>query len=316
MPRITAVPLDFQNKRPVSLPLKGPKSRLTEQCLRVLFWGICLSLGAFAKWAPAQDVRVYTSVTDLSQATEHSRSASHSLTLFHAGKVYSYMDAIGEVVIFEPDHHRFILLAKDYTATEVPFAQLNHFLDTAARQTRNTIQDLVVRDDETASRLAAALRFQLNPRFDVSYDSSNRRLTMRANPDEGRPGTANDSTEFIHYRVQTARLDSSETVRDYLEYADWAIRLNYVRTPQSAYPESRLKLNTILKEKQLLPTRVELTMHLEQPIRLRADHQYEWNLQSVDRQLISRWERTLHSDQVRWVNFHEYQQHLLDRPNQ
>jgi hypothetical protein len=282
--------------------------------LCILFWGLSLWL-----WdAPAigQDLRVYTSVTNLSQSAENTRTASHNLALFHAGKVYSYMDDIGELVVFEPDHHRFILLAKDYTATEVPFSQLNHFLETAARQTRNTIQDLVVRNDEKAAHLAAALRFQLDPRFEVSYDPSRRRLTMQGKPAETHSSRSSDSTEFLSYQVQTARVESAESVREYLNYTDWAVRLNYVRTPQSAFPESRIKLNEFLREKELLPTRVELTMQLDQPVRLRADHQYEWSLQPVDRQLISRWERTLHSDQVRWVNFHEYQQQLLARRGQ
>lgn len=246
---------------------------------------------------PAQDLRVYTSVTELAQAPEQQRVISHSLTLFHAGRVYNYIDQVGEVVIFEPAHHRFIILGNDFTATEVPFSELNHFLETARKEAAQYIGELEARNNPDSDKLAAALRFQLNPEFLKSSHENAKRLSLQGSS--------------LTYHVETAEAESPELVRQYLNYADWAARLNYVLHPHSAYPAGRLQLNAELRERGRLPTRVELTMHLQQTVRLRAAHQYDWKLQSVDRKHISHWERTLQSNRVRWMTFHEYQQHLV-----
>ena len=42
-----------------------------------------------------------------------------ALTLFHAGRVYDYMEELGEVVILEPVHNRFTVLGPNYLAARV-----------------------------------------------------------------------------------------------------------------------------------------------------------------------------------------------------
>lgn len=257
---------------------------------------LCLVLIAItlkAKSATAQDMRVYTSVSDVSQEAEP-RSISHSLTLFHAGKVYDYMKETGEVVIFEPVHHRFVILSKDFTATEVPFSELNHFLESARTDSLNYLSKLKVEENANAARLDALVRFQLSPEFQEQQDTAKQSLEL--------------SSDHLNYNVKTAKIDSPQFVRQYLDYADWAARLNFVLHPNSTFPEARLKLNDSLRRLELLPTQVDLQLQMAEPVRLRAEHQFGWEFLSIDRTHISQWERSLRSDKVRWLPFQQYQQ--------
>jgi len=242
----------------------------------------------------AEDLRVYTSVYDISQSENEPKRISDSLTLFHAGKVYDYMEGVGEVVIFEPAHHRFIIL-RDFTATEVSFSELNHFLESAKVKAEEYIGELSVINDPNATKTAAAVRFQLAPQFQTKFDAG--LLTMQGG--------------YMNYLVKSASAESDNALNQYLEYADWASRLNYVLHNRSAFPASRLKLNEELRKHRALPTRVELTMQQDRTYHLRADHKFEWKIQTLDKQLITHWERVLHSDQVAWVTFHQYQQKLI-----
>jgi hypothetical protein len=66
-----------------------------------------------------------------------------------------------------------------------------------------------------------------------------------------------------------------------------------------------------LREHAVLPVSVELVSTTDRPVRLRANHKFQWELQSADKQHIHQWERLLESKQIRWVSFHEYQERLL-----
>jgi len=247
--------------------------------------------------AEAQDMRVYTSVTDISQSEDTSPVISSSLTLFHAGKVYDYMENVGEVVIFEPAQHRFIILGKNYTATEVPFTEIHQFLESAEAQAIDYIAELNSHESTGAVRTAAVVKFQLDPNFQESFEPESLKLSLRGG--------------HLNYLVTGSKVEHPSAVENYLNYADWASRLNYVLHPHSAFPDARLMVNKSLREKKVLPVQVELSMQLDPPVKLRAEHSYAWKFQSIDRRHISHWEQTLRSDKVRWVSFREYQQQLL-----
>lgn len=244
----------------------------------------------------AQTLRVSTSVTDISRP-ETPQPLTYSLTLFHGGRVYDYMPDVGEVVIFEPIHNRFIILGRNYSATEVTFAEINQFLDAAQTEAVQYIDELSADSAPTSAAKAAAMRFQLSPDFQETFDASQKELRL-------------SGTE-LQYIVETRSVENSNLVNRYLEYADWTKRLNFVLHRNSSLPASRLKLNESLRTRSLLPIAVELTMHLTPPVKFRAEHRFAEEFQSADRRLISQWERTLRSDQIRWMTFREYQQNLL-----
>ena len=87
---------------------------------------------------------------------------ARSLTLFHAGKVYDYMenigmDDIGEVVILDPIHNRFVILNSNYLATRVEFGELRQYLNVGEHEAELYLQELITSDDRQARR-ANALR--------------------------------------------------------------------------------------------------------------------------------------------------------------
>ena len=253
-------------------------------------------LGSSHNALEAQSLRVITKLSDVSSSGK-SQPLSHTLTLFHGGRVYDYMEEVGEVVIFEPIHNRFIILGKNYAATEVSFTEINHFLESAQKEAIEYINELSADTNPASAQQAASVRFQLTPEFQEKFDAANHKLTLTG-------------TE-LEYAITGQPVESATVVNRYLEYADWAKRLNYVLHRHSSLPEARLHVNQRLRDKQMLPVVVELTLHLDPPVKLRAEHRYDEEFQSNDRRHISHWERTLQSDKIRWMTFREYQQNLL-----
>jgi hypothetical protein len=250
--------------------------------------------------AVAQGFRIHTLVFDElnpagnrdAQKTQRPRIVARSLSLFHAGKAYDYLHAIGEVIVFEPVHRRFIILnTKSEMATTVDFDQIKHLLKLARQTSQEHVAEL------KQEKAAAPLRFQLNPRFKEHYDEQRQRLTL--------------SSPYVHYEVQCAEAKRPEAVDAYLRYADWMCRLNYVLHPQLLLPEPRLALNATLRRKQLIPTEVELQAHIETRVHLRAEHNIVWKLDATDRSQIHHWETLLKSKNTRHVPFREYQRAQL-----
>ncbi len=65
---------------------------------------------AFHNVGFAQELRIYTRIHDLSTAAGQKFPDQCSLMLFHAGKVYDYIEPAQEVTVFEPALRRFTIL--------------------------------------------------------------------------------------------------------------------------------------------------------------------------------------------------------------
>lgn len=260
---------------------------------------VCLcALGHLTPLA-AQDLRVTTTVTDRSQPNKP-RVLSTSLTLFHAGLVYDYMTEVGEVVVFEPQRHRFMVLNRDFAATEVSFTEVNRFLEVAAAESDTYLTQLRQDASPGATQSAHAIRFQFAPQFREAFQDGNGVLAMTGDP--------------MSYQVKTEKSRVPESVTQYLDYADWTARLNYVLHPQATFPAPRLMLNQSLRKHGRLPTQVELVLQGTPEVRLQAEHAYSWELRAVDRQAIAQWNRQLESKELKWMTFHQYQQRLIAPP--
>lgn len=243
--------------------------------------------------AAAQDMRVYTTVRAVGENRQNSPILAESLTLYHAGKMYDYMENVGEVIIFEPQQHRFTLLSANYIGATVTFAEIQQFLNAARSEAENYLSTPT--PDARTKRLIAGLRFQLSPRFREDVRSDRLKL----------------AGDCVTYDVKTDAPPDGAPWKAYLDYTDWAARLNYLMHPQSLLPEPRLELNERLREHKRLPVQVDLTARLDTDLRLRADHRYGWSLQPIDRQFIDQWERKRESPDIRWVSLHEYHKELL-----
>jgi hypothetical protein len=244
--------------------------------------------------ASAQDMTVYTTVSQVGNKSQQTRVVSHSLTIFHAGKVYDHVEEAREVVVFEPVHDRFIIMNANYLAARVEFSQLEQLLNVAQFEAEKYLQEVSVKTDRRSRSLAAALEFQLQPTFKEHFEPTLNRLQLTA--------------PTLDYDVKTARLETPPLVEQYLTYADWAARLNYVLHPSAMFPSPRLELNARLREKGVVPTQVNVRSRADKELHLRAEHRFDFKLQASDRSQINKWERLFESDQVRWVSLHEYQQ--------
>ncbi len=246
--------------------------------------------------AAAQDLRVYTTVRSLADKRPNPPVLAESLTLFHAGRVYDYMENVGEVVIFEPLENKFTILGPDYIGTTITFAEIQQFLS-KSRAEAQRVQD-EARSDAASRRLAAALRAQFSPTFQEQVRADSLKLTG----------------ECLIYDITTAPAPKDAAWEKYLDYTDWAARLNFVLHPKSLYPDSRLAVNNALRSARRLPLTVDLVGRLDdRNLHLRAEHRYGWELQSIDRQFIDQWNTRRDAKDVKWVAIHEYQSLLVSR---
>ncbi len=252
----------------------------------------------------AQEFRIYTRISMAPAAPPGSETWSldasrpevlaRSLTLFHAGRVYDYIDTAGEVLVFEPAHRRFTILnTQRELATTVEFDELTNLLKVARRETENYATRLRSEPDAGSRRTADQIQFQLDPRFDETWDQKSRRLTL--------------SGKHLRYQATVGDEPSPEVLEAWSRYADAMCRLNFVLHPGAVFPESRLALNAALVRQGGLPTSVELMADTDTKIHLRAEHQFHWELDARDRSLMHSWETLLAAKGTRRVSFHEYQ---------
>ena len=268
---------------------------------------ILLVVAAQAIFGPviaAQEFRIYTRVSqemggtpETAGAAKQNAVVARSLTLFHAGKVYDYIDSVGEVTIFEPGRKRFTILSTTRTmATQVKFDKLLGKLDIAEKE----MEDYVAVPNAKGGpplKVAKALTFQLTPDFDTKYAPEGKTLTL--------------NSPFVRYEARCSKAKVPQAVTAYLHYADWTCRLNYVLHPQTLYPASRLELNEALRKHSVMPTEVRLTIAGENPLQFKAEHEIHWQLDDKDRSYIHRWETLLKDRSTRHVDFREYQKEML-----
>jgi hypothetical protein len=255
----------------------------------------------FAGSAPlaAQDFRVATSISRTADEGRTWQPVAHSLTLFHAGKVYDLMEAVGDLVVFEPLQSQFVVLSLNgnRVATRVRFEELHQFLKVARAELERSGKDLQQPHVAGSGRGAEMLAFQLAPQFEEAFDPTTGHLRM--------------SSPLIVYHVETAQVTRPAVVQQYLQYADWAARLNFVLHPQTVFPEVRMAVNAALTRQERVPTQVTLQLAPEEQVRLRAEHTFAWKLHSFDKSSIQNWEQLRDSADVRWVDFREYQRIML-----
>jgi hypothetical protein len=251
----------------------------------------------FAGSASAQDFKVGTRVFQRDAANGRWNEVGQSVTLFHAGKVYDYMQQVGEVVVHEPAEIQFVIFSFNGNdqATTLHFSQLQQFLKVARTETEVHLQTLA-RDGEATARRRQALQFQLDPHFEHSFDPARKTLTL--------------ISPLLRYEVTTEKVDRPQVARQYLQYADWAARMNYVLHSGSLYPSVRLQVNRALAERDLIPTEVRLLLDGDQPLHLKAEHKFEWTLGTIDKSMIRKCEQARTAESTRWVNFQQYQRTL------
>ncbi len=259
----------------------------------VLLWMGCNP----AQFIRAQEFCVVTKVfnegTQL-PAAEKSQLLVTSLTIFHAGKVYDYLDVIKEVTIFEPAHRRITLLSTDrLLATTVNLDEIRNLQKIARNETEKYIEELLLKPGPETDKAIEILKFHWDPKFEEQYDASQRRLQL--------------TSHHFRYQVLATQTQEPEIVNAYLLYADWTAQLNSVLHPRSLPPGPRMMLNESLRARNLIPMEVKLWADLESDLYLCAKHQFDWELDDTDRRSIQSWDMLLKDKNVRYVPFADYQ---------
>lgn len=266
------------------------------------WWLSAVVLTAFCgAAADAQEFRIFT-VVSLENPNAPSAKpdvVARSLTVFHAGKVYDYIDTVGEVIVLEPAQHRFLILnpARDM-ATSIAFDELTNLLKVAKLEIASYVTRLEKDGDEKAMKTASQLRFQLSPKFDETWDEKGRRLTL--------------SSPYLKYSALCAVEPApSDILATWTRYVDSMSRLNYILHPGSLYPESRLAVNASIAKHGRLPVEVELMTETDTKAHLRARHQIHWELDAKDRSLIHEWESLIKKKNSQLMTFKDYQRATL-----
>ena len=224
---------------------------------------------------------------------------SSSFSLFHNGRVYDYVEAAGEVVVFDRAARKFTIINNsEGVFTHVTFDEVNHMLRARGPKTEEYVQELKTQKSPEADRAARTLAFQLNPNFENQFERKSGMLTLRA--------------PSWKYTVSTREWENTDQLKNYIEYTDWTARLNYVLHPSSMFPEPRLALNEQLRQlKDRIPVVVQLDLRPDVRLILRAEHQFVRNLDDRDRQLINSWNDALKGTELKQVPFRTYQKAVL-----
>lgn len=257
--------------------------------------------------ASAQQFRVYTEVSVPPQNPEPGKMqgevVARSLTIFHAGRVFDWLKTAGEVTIFEPAHQRFVIFnGRKLIKTTIDFKEIDRMLASARDETSNHAERLLNRNDRDAKTIATSLQFQLNPKFEHSFQQNSLMLDL-------------DSPK-LEYHVNCGTTPIPEAVDAYMEYADWTAKLNHVMHPRSLYPAPRMKLNESLRKHKVLPVKVQLRVEFDQPLHLQADHRFAWQLEKIDRQSIQHWESKVGDPSFKNLTFRDYQKAILNETAQ
>ncbi|MSR57993.1 MAG: hypothetical protein EXS05_09995 [Planctomycetaceae bacterium] len=265
---------------------------------------LCGSLAALFVWlaalpASAQDFRVYTRTSyvreDVKGPEANRPSAvSRCTSLFHAGKVYDCVDSVNQMTIYEPAHQRFVVIdGSRRRATVITFDDISTLLHRyESRDAEQLAKSKKSRRHEEI-KLANYLELQIHPKFQERYDEAARLLEF-------------SSGSLKYYSVKCDPAATPERVAAYLDYADWAARLNCIVNPRAPLPGPRLKLNDALRKHTLLPIEVTLKTEPSSGYHKTAEHQFVWKLNDEDRKIIRHWEMTLGEPDIKPMSLEEF----------
>ena len=262
-----------------------------------MFTGILAGTGLVSgQAAVAQDFHVDTNVEAITP--RETKQMSQSVTLFHAGKTYDFIQDMGELVVFDPAHDQFTLLnTQQRRATHVHIDEINRMEQMGRQALAAHVKTLRASGKPEAQELVDALLFQFHPQFQQKIIQTDRGPLIDLN------------SNYFHYQVLGATPPTPAHGTAYLNYADWIIRLNYVLNPGKTLPEQRIKLDAALRQAQLIP--VEVTFGDPNSLQVRARHRIYWDLSDRDRELIRQWDSFLMRSDLKQVSFQDYQRSVL-----
>lgn len=219
---------------------------------------VCLLSSLAAASAVAAEFRIESRIYQ----GKEKQPASRSLTLFHAGVIYDYLDEPKRVAVLDPKFGRFILLD--------PQRRLRAEIKTAEVRTFSTgLKDLLAKSG------SAQARFQAQPVFAVDWNEPS--------------GTLNLTSDSMSYKVEALPAPTADVAQQYREFCDWCAQLNSLLSPAGNPPFARFALDEELAARGLVPKRVALQIGgmLGSPgLKMHSEHEFAWRLLDSDRRKI------------------------------
>ncbi len=244
--------------------------------MRTRMWASLFVFMAVVVTAQAEDFRIDTEIF----LDDQKEPVFETLTIFHRGVVYDFLrTGVEEVTLFDRERQRLVLM-----------------------DTRRQVKTVLPMDSIISSM--AELKVQL------SSEHGKFLLGESAELGEDEQGWIKLANERITYRAKCIPPDDKTAALEYQEFADWYARLNAMR-PHNLPPFLRIKLNSEIAKKGLMPKTVERTIAENRMLSskqqvVRSEHLANWRLSHSDRRLIDRANAALAN--FREVSFREYVQ--------
>jgi hypothetical protein len=242
-----------------SQPLEGTMAFGTSRELRV---GVIITIAllAFSGATFGEGFRIETKVF-VGKEDPKQQAVSETTTLFLDGIVYDFLKKPQQVAVFR----------KPIGGKPGQFTLLN---DQQQIQTKVSTDQVAGAMSKLKTWAAAKkdpfLQFAANPEFDETFDDVTGKLEL--------------VSHLESYKVMTTPAEHYEATVEYKEFLDWYTQLNTLLSGGGVPPEPRLRLNSVLARRKVVPEKVELTRAGENP--LRAEHEFKWRISQEDHKKI------------------------------
>ena len=237
-------------------------------CL-VLHILVAVSMAVLIAPALADDFHVENKMYYPSKHEKHPKPVE-TTTLFASGRVYDFMKAPDETVVFDPGRDLVVLLD--------PNRQM---------KTQITTGDI-------SSQISMMREAAQNHKTDAVREAVTAKFAESVDP---RSGILKLTNRWMQYEIETTAPERPQVAKQYADYADWQVQLNAILNPPTL-PFPRLAVNKVLRQRQELPVKVKLTLTPEKrthdEIVIRSEHTILMALSKEDRERIEEAGQQMH----------------------
>ena len=212
------------------------------------------------------------------------KPVTQTLSIFHGGKAYDFLQPANEIAIFDPvEQHITLINAPKNKACELSFDELNNWITVSRNQLENQLLQLSGQEDIRLQQRLKLGQFLLSPKFHVFYESAQQQLKL--------------SSPYLEYNIEGTKLTEksmlhvSSVVQTLHRYWNLNARLNRIINPGGLPASVRIKVNEALSQHTLLPEQLTLQIRFGQPVILQSLHRTQWNLTASDIQQVKNAER-------------------------
>lgn len=223
---------------------------------KLRFGLIVIASLAIASSALAEGFRIETKVFKGEEKPEQ-EAVSETTTLFLNGIVYDFLKKPQQTAVFR----------KPGGGKPGQFTLLNDQQQILTKVSTEKVAGTMTKlKSWAAEQRDPFLQFAANPQFDETFDDESGKLVL--------------ASHLENYNVMTEPAEHSDEMAIYKEFLDWYTQLNTLLSGGGVPPEPRLRLNSVLARRKVVPLKVELARAGEDP--LRAEHRFTWRISQVE----------------------------------